>query len=89
MSVATNQGIAIYYDPRIYTFRQWAELMCEQYAAQNLEIPNDKTDWKKWGNGLKAIDVFTNEGSPSTEGYDDWRVWARDLIAAVNPGGNL
>jgi hypothetical protein len=46
------------YDPRYHTFESWASLLCEQYAANQLEIPNQYTDWKMWGNGLKAIDIF-------------------------------
>jgi hypothetical protein len=42
------------YDPRYHTFESWASLMCEQYAANQLEIPNEHTDWKMWGNGLKV-----------------------------------
>jgi hypothetical protein len=59
--------------------------MVEQYAAQQLAIPDQNTDWKLWGNGLKAIDVFTNEAIPNTDDYDDWFDWAAALLAAVNP----
>lgn len=50
------------YDPRYHTFESWASLMCELYAVQQLAIPDANTDWKEWAAGLKAIDVFTNEG---------------------------
>jgi len=60
------------YDPRFHTFESWASLMVEQYAAQQLEIPTENTDWKRWGNGLKAIDVFANEAIPETDDFDDW-----------------
>jgi len=33
---------------------------------------------------LKAIDVFTNEGIPSPDIYDDWHDWAAALVGAVN-----
>jgi hypothetical protein len=59
--------------------------MCEQYAAQQLEIPTQFTDWKGWGNGIKAIDVFTNEAIPSTDNYDNWFDWAAALLGSVNP----
>jgi hypothetical protein len=58
--------------------------MVEQYAAQQLEIPNANTDWKEWGQGLKAIDVFSNEAIPGTRNYDDWQEWAAQLMNAVN-----
>ena len=73
------------YDPRYHTFESWASLLCEQYAANQLEIPTPYTDWKSWGNGLKAIDVFTNEAIPDTNGYEDWYDWAEALLATMNP----
>lgn len=89
MSVDTKDyGIAIVYDPRIYSFQEWADLLCEQYAAQNLEQVNAKTNWKDWGNGLKAIDVFTNEAIPDTNGFADWQSWAQAVLLAVNPKGS-
>jgi hypothetical protein len=59
--------------------------MVELYAAQQIEIPNERTDWKTWGNGLSAIDVFTNEAIPRTDQYDNWSDWAEALRSAVNP----
>jgi len=76
---------AVIYDPRYHTFESWASLMCELYAAQQLEIPTERTDWKQWGDGLSAIDVFTNEAIPRTEYFDDWMGWAQALVGAVNP----
>lgn len=76
---------ALIYDPRYHTFDSWACLMVELYAAQNLEIPDPKTDWKKWGQGLKAIDVFANEGIPQPDAFDDWQSWAAAVASAVNP----
>jgi hypothetical protein len=81
MSVATN---ALLYDPRYQTFEAWASLLCEQYAAQNLSIPDSGTDWKAWASGLLAIDVFTNEAAPSPYQFDDWQEWAAALLAAMN-----
>jgi len=72
-------------DPRYHTFDSWASLMVELYAAQNLEIPNQLTQWKLWGNGLKAIDVFANEAIPQTDDFEDWQDWAFALVNAVNP----
>jgi hypothetical protein len=83
MFVATNIGLI--YDPTNHTFESWASLMCELYASQQLMIPSADTDWKEWGNSLKAIDVFTNEGAPSTEGFLNWQDWASALLGAVNP----
>lgn len=72
-------------DPRFHTFESWACLMCELYAAQDLEIPNRLTDWRKWGDGLGSIDVFTNEAIPRTDQYEEWSEWAEAMVNAVNP----
>lgn len=76
---------SLVYDPRFHTFESWACLMVEQYAAQQLAIPDANTDWKLWGDGLKAIDVFTNEAIPNTGDFDNWFDWAAALLSAVNP----
>jgi hypothetical protein len=73
------------YDPRFHTFDSWASLMVEQYASNQLSIPTPQTDWKEWGAGLKAIDVFTNEAIPGPDEYDDWFDWASALLASINP----
>jgi hypothetical protein len=49
-----------------------------------LAIPNAGTDWKEWAAGLKAIDVFTNEGIPGPYIYEDWHDWAAALVGAIN-----
>ena len=76
---------ALIYDPRFHTFESWASLMCEQYGTQNLEIPNAYTDWKVWGDGLSAIDVFSNEATPRTDQFEDWYDWAEAMVNAINP----
>jgi hypothetical protein len=76
---------AFVYDPRYHTFESWACLMCEQYAAQQLSIPTADTDWQEWGQGLLAIDVFTNEAVPNPIQYDYWQEWASALLGAMNP----
>ena len=86
--MATILNTALVYDPRYHTFDSWASLMVEQYAAQQLAIPDANTDWKEWASGLKAIDVFTNEGIPAPYIFDDWQEWAEALVNSVNPAVN-
>lgn len=78
-------NVAQIYDPRYHTFESWASLMCELYASQQLAIPDANTDWKEWASGLKAIDVFTNEGIPGPTIFQDWQEWAEALVNSVNP----
>ena len=84
MSVAINQSLL--YDPRYQTFESWASLMCEQYTAQQLSIPNSGTDWQQWAGGLLAIDVFTNQAIPSPYAFEDWQDWASALVNVMNGG---
>ena len=76
---------ALVYDPRYHTFDSWASLMCELYAPQQIEIPGPTTDWKLWGNGIRAIDVFANEATPMTDNFDNWMDWAMAFMGSVNP----
>lgn len=76
--------IALVYDPRYHTFESWAALMCEAYAGQQLQIPSADVEWKSWGAGLKAIDIFSNEAIPEPYGFEDWQDWASALVNAVN-----
>jgi len=77
-------ALPLIYDPRFHTFESWASLMCEAYAGQQLMIPDAATDWKQWAAGLKAIDIFANEGIPGPYIYDDWQDWATALVGSVN-----
>jgi len=77
-------ALAVVYDPRFHTFESWASLMCEAYAGQQLVIPDSQTDWKQWAAGLKAIDVFMNEGIPGPYIYNNWWEWASALVGAIN-----
>lgn len=65
-------------------FEEWGCLMCEQYAAQQLSIPDAETDWKSWATGLLAIDVFMNQGVPAPDNFDDWQDWASAVLNAMN-----
>jgi hypothetical protein len=78
-------NVALIYDPRGHTFDSWASLMCELYATQQLATPTPYTNWVEWGEGLKAIDVFTNEGIPGPQVFGNWQDWAEALVNAVNP----
>jgi len=78
---------ALVYDPRHMEFEHWASLLCEQYAAQQLSIPDNEAEWKSWAVGLLGIDVFTNQGIPSPYSYENWQDWASALLNVMN-GGN-
>lgn len=76
--------ISLIYDPRYHTWDSWASLMCEAYGAQQLAIPRDEADWQSWAAGLKAIDIFSNEGIPGPTAFTNWQDWATAVMNAVN-----
>jgi hypothetical protein len=61
-------------------------LVCEQFAAQSLPIPDADTDWKSWAAGLLAIDVFINQNIPDPYGFDEWQDWASAVLNVMNGG---
>jgi len=86
VATVRNPQSPLVYDPRYQTFEGWASLMCEQYAAQQLQIPTPEMDWKSWAAGLNAIDVFTNNAIPDPYNFDDWQDWAASLVNVMNGG---
>ena len=86
MATAVNLQSPLPYDPRYMEFEDWACLMCELYAAQQLSIPEKDADWKSWANGLLAIDVFTTQGIPDPYSFDDWQDWASAVVGVMNNG---
>lgn len=87
MATVIDVQSALVYDPRHMEFEQWACLLCEQYASQQLSIPDNDAEWKSWAVGLLGIDVFTNQGIPSPYSYENWQDWASALLNVMN-GGN-
>lgn len=77
-------ALALVYDPRYLSWEEWASLMCEAYGGQNLEIPGPENTWKSWASGLKAIDIFVNEGIPGPDIYQNWQDWVQAVVGAVN-----
>jgi len=76
--------MAVLYDPRYHSFVEWADLMVEQFASNQLDIPNENTDWRDWARALNAIDVFTTQAVPSPDIYDNWVDWAFSLMNCMD-----
>ena len=79
--------MSVFYDPRYQTWDDWAALMCEAYASQNLEIPNGEENWKGWAAGFVGIDLFAKDGMPNPYGYDDWQEWAMAVANTLSTSG--
>ena len=77
-------ALALVYDPRYHTWDSWSSLMCEAYAAQQLSMNTTEEGGKEWAAGLKAIDIFVNEGIPGPYIFENWQDWATALVGAVN-----
>jgi hypothetical protein len=52
------------YDPRYHTFESWASLMCEQYAANQLEIPTSHNRLEDVGQRTKGYRHLYERGDP-------------------------
>lgn len=82
MNVATPN--VVLYDPRYHTFESWSSLMVEAYAGQQLQIGVKEDKWHDWATGLMAIDVFQSESLPNPDLFEEWNVWAAELLGAMN-----
>lgn len=76
--------MSVVYDPRYFTWDDWASLMCETYAAQNLEIPNGEGNWQGWAAGFSGIDLFAKAGIPNPYQFGDWRDWASSVVNTLS-----
>jgi hypothetical protein len=75
--------VSVVYDPRYLTWDQWASLMVEAYAGQQLEIPHDENKWQEWANGLHGIGLFGSDAVPSASSFAQWQDWAQAVVGAV------
>jgi len=76
--------LALIYDPRYHTWESWSDLMCEAYAASQLQMNTTEEEWKGWATGLAGIDVFQNDSMPDPYTFEQWQDWATALVNAVN-----
>jgi hypothetical protein len=75
--------ISVIYDPRYQTWDDWASLMCEAYADQQLGNPTGEETWKDWAAGFYGIDTFSRDGVPDPYQFDNWQDWATALVNVV------
>jgi len=80
VAINNSNSLPLIYDPRHHTFESWASLMCEGFAANQLEIPGPTTTWQGWAVGVKSIDLFTNSQVPDPYAYANWDEWALNLM---------
>ena len=87
-TVSSNNQVNVtplIYDPRFHTFESWASLMCEAFAANQLEIPGPTTPGQVWASGIKAIGFFDTNGTPDPYAYENWDDWATELRNSYSP----
>jgi len=77
-------ALPLIYDARYLSWDSWASLMIEAYAGQQLSWPGSEDNWRTWAEGLKAIDIFTNDGIPGPSAFENWQDWVSAMINAVN-----
>lgn len=76
--------VGVVYDPRNLSWDQWASLMVEAYAGQQLEIPSDESEWRGWADGFSGIGLFGSDAVPSHDNFEKWQDWASAVVGAVN-----
>ena len=76
--------VGVVYDPRNLSWDQWASLMVEAYAGQQLEIPSDESEWRSWADGFSGIGLFGSDAVPSHDNFEKWQDWAAAVVGAVN-----
>lgn len=76
------------YDPRGMTWDQWCKLVCELFAAQQLQ-PAPEAQWQNWVSGLVGIGYFTEQGVPDARGFNNWQQWAQRFVGIMNFRRNL
>ena len=75
--------VGVVYDPRNLSWDQWASLMVEAYAGQQLEIPNKEENWRDWANGFHGIGLFNSDAVPSPSTFEKWQDWAQAIVGIV------
>jgi hypothetical protein len=77
-------ALALVYLPKYHTWESWKDLMVEAYAGQQLDISTSEDEWKKWAEGLIAIDIFSNEAIPNPNIYENWQDWVESVVNVIN-----
>jgi hypothetical protein len=75
--------VPVVYDPRHLSWNEWASLMVEAYAGQQLSIPDSEDNWKEWASGFNGIGLFGNDGVPNPNNFATWQSWAEALVGIV------
>lgn len=67
--------------PQRLEFKEWASLVCEQYADSGVQSPPEEANWQDWARGLLAVPELAFIPDPT--GYDSWKVWADRVVGTV------
>lgn len=63
--------------PDYTDFLSWAASLIIDLPNDNIPDVSNSVEWKEWGDRLVQENSFLVAGSPSTDGFSDWRSWAR------------
>lgn len=69
--------------PVFTTLKLWAASLIIDFPSDNIPILRDELLWKAWGDLLVQENSFSEQGAPSTNGYDDWKPWADEIYRVM------
>lgn len=61
----------------------WNGNMLHYFGEEPLPYVTEE-DWRVFAHAMGSTTTFAAYGFPDSEGYDDWREWARTIIGLVN-----
>jgi hypothetical protein len=70
--------------PTGISFESWARSLIIDFPTDNIPIYSDGHDWKSWGNLISQQPNFSNNGAPTTQGFDDKMAWAMATYRQMN-----
>lgn len=64
--------------PQGLEFKDWAALVCEQYANSGVQHPVEEASWKEWALALLYVPELAFLPNPA--GFNSWREWASRVV---------
>lgn len=70
--------------PEYISLKDWSASLIIDFPLDNIPILEDDNNWRLWGNLLIETKSFAINYAPGTQGYPDWKSWAKDLFFTMN-----
>lgn len=70
--------------PEYCELPMWAASLFTDFPTDNIQILLSEENWQEWGNFLIQEPSFAINDAPRTDGYADWKSWAKDLFYTMS-----